>query len=113
MATWVCLTLVEELINYKYFGSRDPEWADVKLAQAKYLLSRLAKFKTLVSDRYECIPEVIVAGDFNSQPGDMVLAFLKSQLLYFCLKSNVPVLLLYSYLAQLLSWNLTRPCVMH
>uniref|UniRef100_I1L5A0 Endonuclease/exonuclease/phosphatase domain-containing protein n=1 Tax=Glycine max TaxID=3847 RepID=I1L5A0_SOYBN len=61
----------------------DPEWADVKLAQAKYLLSRLAKFKTLISDRYECIPEVILAGDFNSMPGDMVLAFLKSQLPYF------------------------------
>jgi CCR4-NOT transcription complex subunit 6 len=54
------------------FCTRDPEWADVKLAQAKYLLSRLAQFKTLVSDKYECIPEVIVAGDFNSQPGDMV-----------------------------------------
>ncbi|XVE99999.1 hypothetical protein REPUB_Repub03eG0248600 [Reevesia pubescens] len=26
----------------------DPEWADVKLAQAKYLLQRLAQFKTLV-----------------------------------------------------------------
>ncbi|TKY70167.1 Carbon catabolite repressor protein 4-like 4 [Spatholobus suberectus] len=56
----------------------DPEWADVKLAQAKYLLSRLAKFKTLVSDRYECIPEVIVAGDFNSTPGDMVYQYLVS-----------------------------------
>ncbi|KAK7309468.1 hypothetical protein RJT34_06221 [Clitoria ternatea] len=56
----------------------DPEWADVKLAQAKYLLSRLAKFKKLVSDRYECIPEVIVAGDFNSTPGDMVYRYLVS-----------------------------------
>lgn len=65
------------------FCPRDPEWADVKVAQAKYLLSRLAKFKTLVSDRYECIPEVIAAGDFNSTPGDMVLAFLKSQHSYF------------------------------
>jgi len=75
-----------ELINYIYFCSRDPEWADVKLAQAKYLLSRLEKFKTLVSDRYECIPEVIVAGDFNSTPGDTVLASLKSQILYFLSK---------------------------
>ncbi|XP_061359868.1 carbon catabolite repressor protein 4 homolog 4 isoform X2 [Gastrolobium bilobum] len=56
----------------------DPEWADVKLAQAKYLLSRLAQFKKLVSDRYECIPEVIVAGDFNSTPGDMVYKYLIS-----------------------------------
>ena len=78
MGTWVYLTLVMEFINYVYFCPRDPEWADVKLAQAKYLLSRLAKFKTLISDRYECIPEVILAGDFNSTPGDMVLAFLKS-----------------------------------
>ncbi|XP_019423636.1 PREDICTED: carbon catabolite repressor protein 4 homolog 4 isoform X1 [Lupinus angustifolius] len=56
----------------------DPELADVKLAQAEYLLSRLAQFRTLVSDRYECIPEVIVAGDFNSQPGDMVYQYLTS-----------------------------------
>ena len=83
MGTWVCLTLVLEFINCIYFFPRDPDWADVKLAQAKYLLSRIAKFKTLISDRYECIPEVILAGDFNSTPGDMVLAFLKSQLPYF------------------------------
>ncbi|KAJ1396857.1 Endonuclease/exonuclease/phosphatase [Sesbania bispinosa] len=56
----------------------DAEWADVKLAQAKYLLSRLAQFKTLVSNRYECTPEVIVAGDFNSTPGDMVYQYLLS-----------------------------------
>ncbi|KAH1266683.1 Carbon catabolite repressor protein 4 4 [Glycine soja] len=48
------------------------------LAQAKYLLSRIAKFKTLISDRYECIPEVILAGDFNSTPGDMVYQYLVS-----------------------------------
>ncbi|KAF7828475.1 carbon catabolite repressor protein 4-like protein 4 isoform X1 [Senna tora] len=56
----------------------DPEWADVKLAQAKYLLSRLSQFKTLVSERFECTPEVIVAGDFNSTPGDMVYQYLTS-----------------------------------
>lgn len=54
------------------FSSRDPEWADVKLAQAKYLLSRLAQFKTAVSDKFECTPSVLVAGDFNSTPGDKV-----------------------------------------
>ncbi|CAK7355913.1 unnamed protein product [Dovyalis caffra] len=54
----------------------DPEWADVKLAQAKYLLSRLARFKKLVSDRFECTPSVILAGDFNSIPGDKVCALL-------------------------------------
>lgn len=56
----------------------DPEWADVKLAQAKYLLSRLAQFKTLVSNRLECTPSVIVAGDFNSTPGDKVYQYLIS-----------------------------------
>ncbi|GFZ16257.1 DNAse I-like superfamily protein [Actinidia rufa] len=48
----------------------DPNWADVKLAQAKYLMARLAKFRTLVSDKFECRPSVFVAGDFNSTPGD-------------------------------------------
>lgn len=53
---------------------RDPEWADVKLAQAKYLLSRLVEFKRLVSDRFNCTStSLIVAGDFNSTPGDKVL----------------------------------------
>ncbi|CAN1782867.1 Carbon catabolite repressor protein 4 homolog 4 [Linum perenne] len=56
----------------------DPEWADVKLAQAKYLLSRLAKFKMLVSERFECAPSVILAGDFNSIPGDKVYQYLVS-----------------------------------
>ncbi|XP_030948064.1 carbon catabolite repressor protein 4 homolog 4 [Quercus lobata] len=56
----------------------DPEWADVKLAQAKYLLSRLALFRTLVSDRLECTPSVVVAGDFNSTPGDQVYQYLIS-----------------------------------
>ncbi|KAI8530890.1 hypothetical protein RHMOL_Rhmol11G0095200 [Rhododendron molle] len=48
----------------------DPNWADVKLAQAKYLLARLAQFKILVSDKFECSPSVIVGGDFNSTLGD-------------------------------------------
>ncbi|KAL9328388.1 hypothetical protein ACSQ67_003391 [Phaseolus vulgaris] len=74
----------------------DPEWADVKLAQAKYLLSRLEKFKTLVSDRYECIPEVIVAGDFNSTPGDTVYQYLvsgnpSSNLMLNCLEESPPI----------------------
>lgn len=72
------------------FCSRDPEWADVKLAQANYLLSRLAQFKTLVSERYECMPEVIVAGDFNSTPGDKVSSIcriLTGRFLRFCFPS--------------------------
>ncbi|CAK9180015.1 unnamed protein product [Ilex paraguariensis] len=55
--------------------SRDPEWADVKLAQAKYLLSRLAQFKMLLSHKFESTPSVIVAGDFNSVPGDKVCQY--------------------------------------
>ncbi|XP_031741588.1 carbon catabolite repressor protein 4 homolog 4-like [Cucumis sativus] len=53
----------------------DPEWADVKLAQAKYLLSRLARFKSLVAEKFECTPSVLLAGDFNSTPGDKKVSF--------------------------------------
>ncbi|XP_058190130.1 carbon catabolite repressor protein 4 homolog 4 isoform X3 [Rhododendron vialii] len=56
----------------------DPNWADVKLAQAKYLLARLAQFKILVSHKFECSPSVIVGGDFNSTPGDKVYQYLTS-----------------------------------
>ncbi|GAB2272898.1 Carbon catabolite repressor protein 4 4 [Dionaea muscipula] len=56
----------------------DPEWVDVKLAQAKYLLSRLARFKSLVFERFDCMPSVLVAGDFNSTPGDQVYQYLVS-----------------------------------
>ncbi|KAL2544426.1 Carbon catabolite repressor protein 4-like protein 4 [Forsythia ovata] len=56
----------------------DPEWADVKLAQAKYLLSRLAEFKKLVADKFDCTPSVLVAGDFNSVPGDQVYQYIVS-----------------------------------
>ncbi|THU69518.1 hypothetical protein C4D60_Mb08t15240 [Musa balbisiana] len=51
----------------------DPNWADIKLAQVKYLLSRLSQFKELVSNKFTCIPSVLVAGDFNSTPGDEIL----------------------------------------
>ncbi|MFQ6637755.1 hypothetical protein Gotur_014118 [Gossypium turneri] len=56
----------------------DPELADVKLVQAKYLLARLAQFKTLVTDRFECTPSLILTGDFNSTPGDKVYQYLIS-----------------------------------
>ncbi|XP_074268903.1 carbon catabolite repressor protein 4 homolog 4 [Silene latifolia] len=56
----------------------DPEWADVKLAQVKYLLSRLDQFRILVSERFECTPSVIVTGDFNSTPGSEVYNYLIS-----------------------------------
>ncbi|AQK85594.1 Carbon catabolite repressor protein 4 homolog 4 [Zea mays] len=48
----------------------DPQWIDVKLAQAKYLLSRVSQFEQLISNKYNCKPSVIIAGDFNSTPGD-------------------------------------------
>lgn len=56
----------------------DPELADVKLAQARYLLSRLAQFKLLVSDKFDCSPSVVVTGDFNSLPGSQVYQYLTS-----------------------------------
>ncbi|KAK4389093.1 Carbon catabolite repressor protein 44 [Sesamum angolense] len=56
----------------------DPEWADVKIAQAKYLLSRLVGFKDLVSDKFDCSPPIILSGDFNSVPGDQVHQYLVS-----------------------------------
>lgn len=44
----------------------------MKLAQVKYLQYRLAQFKATVSNKFNCMPSVIVAGDFNSTPGDEV-----------------------------------------
>eukprot|EP01018_Ginkgo_biloba_P008048 Gb_28232 [translate_table: standard] len=57
---------------------RDPEWADVKLAQAKYLLLRLAQFQDTVSERFSSKPLIIVMGDFNSTPGDEVYQYITS-----------------------------------
>lgn len=54
----------------------DPEWIDVKLAQVKYLVSRLTRFKEIISNKYCCAPSVLVAGDFNSTPGDEVYRFM-------------------------------------
>lgn len=51
---------------------RDPEWADVKLAQAKYLLSRIVKFQHDLRCNVEASPLVLVCGDYNSTPGDRV-----------------------------------------
>ncbi|KAL5701563.1 poly(A)-specific ribonuclease [Ranunculus cassubicifolius] len=56
----------------------DPEWADVKLAQAEYLLLRLSQFKDIVSNNFDCCPSIIVCGDFNSIPGDKVYQYLVS-----------------------------------
>ena len=47
------------------------------MAQAKYLLSRVSQFEQLISNKFNCKPSVIIAGDFNSTPGDKVyLAFI-------------------------------------
>lgn len=44
----------------------------MKLAQAKYLLSRVTQFEKLISNKFNCKPSVMIAGDFNSTPGDKV-----------------------------------------
>lgn len=56
----------------KICDGRDPEWTDVKLAQVKYLLSRLARFKEVASNKFGCTSSVVLCGDFNSTPGDKV-----------------------------------------
>ncbi|PKU71664.1 Carbon catabolite repressor protein 4 like 4 [Dendrobium catenatum] len=56
----------------------DPAWVDVKLAQVKYLLSRLSRFKDVIANKFSCTPSVIVAGDFNSTPGDEVYEYITS-----------------------------------
>lgn len=56
----------------------DPEWIDVKLAQAKYLLLKVAEFENIISSKFTCKPSVIIAGDFNSTPGDKVYNYLLS-----------------------------------
>ncbi|KAF9626750.1 hypothetical protein IFM89_038968 [Coptis chinensis] len=56
----------------------DPELADVKLEQAKYLLLRLAQFKAIVANKLGCNASIVVCGDFNSTPGDQVYQYLVS-----------------------------------
>ncbi|XP_020523811.1 carbon catabolite repressor protein 4 homolog 4 isoform X3 [Amborella trichopoda] len=74
------VTLFEEKSNLSSFtkekailpNAGDPEWPEVKIAQAKYLLSRVKKFRDDVSKKYDCAPPVIISGDFNSLPGSEV-----------------------------------------
>ncbi|KAL2633242.1 hypothetical protein R1flu_004721 [Riccia fluitans] len=56
----------------------DPVLMDVKLAQAQHLASCVCKFKEKVGREYGVDPLVIVAGDFNSLPGDPVYTYLNS-----------------------------------
>ncbi len=51
---------------------RDPEWPDVKLAQACYLLSWLVKFKESIQSKSDSPPLLVITGDYNSLPGDQV-----------------------------------------
>ena len=44
----------------------------VKLAHAQCPLSGLALLKTAVSDKFECMPSVLMAGSFSLTPGDVV-----------------------------------------
>nr|ACR38125.1 unknown [Zea mays] len=77
----------------------DPQWIDVKLAQAKYLLSRVSQFEQLISNKYNCKPSVIIAGDFNSTPGDKLelsleenyseLCFLLMEVYNYLLSANL------------------------
>ncbi|EMS64502.1 hypothetical protein TRIUR3_18641 [Triticum urartu] len=60
------------------FQHVDPEWIDVKLAQAKYLLSKVSEFEKIIANKFTCKPSVIIAGDFNSTPGDKVYNYLVS-----------------------------------
>eukprot|EP00249_Psilotum_nudum_P005767 c19190_g1_i1 orf=281-1489(-) len=56
----------------------DPDLADVKLAQAKYLVSCVCDFKETVAREFCCTPPLIICGDFNSTPGDKVYNYLTS-----------------------------------
>lgn len=67
----------------------------MKLAQAKYLSSQVAKFKKMVSEKFECKPSVIITGDFNSIPGDKVMVIYS--LVEFTLKKH---------LAFIIDWEL-------
>ncbi|GJP44199.1 hypothetical protein CLOM_g3586 [Closterium sp. NIES-68] len=68
----------------------DPQCADVKLAQAQYLLQQVAHFRTSLASTlthsHSCTvtstgvitPITIICGDFNSLPGDPVYKYLTS-----------------------------------
>lgn len=54
----------------------DPDWVDVKLAQAKHLVGCVSKFQALLETRLCSKIPVIICGDFNSMPGDQVYNYL-------------------------------------
>ncbi|KAI5066267.1 hypothetical protein GOP47_0018891 [Adiantum capillus-veneris] len=56
----------------------DPDWVDVKLAQAKHLVARVSSFQSLLSSKLCIKIPVVICGDFNSTPGDQVYSYLTS-----------------------------------
>ncbi|CAI5487897.1 unnamed protein product [Closterium sp. Naga37s-1] len=106
----------------------DPACADVKLAQAHYLLQQVAQFRSSivpsahshtsasVTSAAGSTPVTIICGDFNSLPGDPVYEYLTSgQSHFLCpilpLKiESVPMAMLCALLS--LS-SLCAPCVSH
>ncbi|KAH7447330.1 hypothetical protein KP509_01G101600 [Ceratopteris richardii] len=56
----------------------DPDWADVKLAQAKHLVASVSSFRSLLETKLDTNIPVVICGDFNSQPGDQVYNYLTS-----------------------------------
>ncbi|MCO5590468.1 hypothetical protein L7F22_044438 [Adiantum nelumboides] len=56
----------------------DPDWVDVKLAQAKHLVARVSRFQSLLSNEIRVKIPVVICGDFNSTPGDQVYSYLTS-----------------------------------
>ena len=59
----------------------------MKLAQAKYFLSRVAEFKKMVSEKFKCTPSVLIVGDFNLVPGSQVhISFLLAIIGYKIIK---------------------------
>ncbi|GBG66246.1 hypothetical protein CBR_g57848 [Chara braunii] len=56
----------------------DPEWKDVKMAQARYLVKRLTALRQSAINSYRGTLPILLGGDFNSTPGDEVYNYLTS-----------------------------------
>ncbi|CAM6095623.1 unnamed protein product [Calypogeia fissa] len=56
----------------------DPVLMDVKLAQVRYLADRLLAFQKRIAEEFDIEPLLLVAGDFNSLPGDTVYNYVTS-----------------------------------
>lgn len=80
--------------------TRDPEWADVKLAQARYLLLQIVKFQQGLCSKLDSNPLLLVCGDYNSTPGDQV------RLLSKIWQSYIKTLRLFLVLCLVRTWTL-------